>query len=145
MHVKNTNQFFVKFLGQWWVKWIKFPNGFEKNLPLNQHEKLNWKKRDRKNYRVFQIIASPIYCNSILETDRKDKERVAVLATFTDIDIKWFSPKNVPSSWISKWPFLKVWFLKFLQYMVGREHYAMVEHNGPVCTRSGFCFPWYGF
>ena len=35
LHVKNRNQIFVKFLGQWWVKWIKFSNGFEKNLPLS--------------------------------------------------------------------------------------------------------------
>ena len=31
---KKQNSNFVKFLGQWWVKWLKWSNGFEIKLPL---------------------------------------------------------------------------------------------------------------
>ena len=56
LHVKNRNQIFVKFLGQWWVKWIKFPNGFEKNLPLTIALGLG----SQKNWR-FQVLSRKVY------------------------------------------------------------------------------------
>ena len=31
---KKELKFFVKFLGQWWFKEVKFSNSFEKKLPL---------------------------------------------------------------------------------------------------------------